>query len=111
MLPVWFFSALLLSSVLGHPIVRNDTRNGTSNDEDSRVRAHSSNISSVPSNESQDSSCNETVPRFFNGFPLYPMGLACSLSTCIIHDVDSKLRPGDKKAGGDASSPHGPGKK
>ncbi|XP_017340389.1 uncharacterized protein zgc:193726 isoform X2 [Ictalurus punctatus] len=92
MLPAWFFSALLLSSVLGFPIDPDDTRNSTS--------------------PCQDLSRNTTVPGVSNDLLLRsPAAPPCRLPTCFIHDLDSGLRPGDEKAGKAASSSHGPGKK
>ncbi|XP_017340388.1 uncharacterized protein zgc:193726 isoform X1 [Ictalurus punctatus] len=112
MLPAWFFSALLLSSVLGFPIDPDDTRNSTSNDKVSSVPPPVNNNSSDPSNPCQDLSRNTTVPGVSNDLLLRsPAAPPCRLPTCFIHDLDSGLRPGDEKAGKAASSSHGPGKK
>ncbi|KAF7702462.1 uncharacterized protein zgc:193726 [Silurus meridionalis] len=92
MLPLWIFSALLLSLVLGNPLY-NNTQNRTRLDNNS-----SFNSSSAPL---QDRNLNVLF---------HPLS-GCMLSTCHMHELDSRLQQGNENAGDQTHDPYGPGKK
>ncbi|KAG7324593.1 hypothetical protein KOW79_012609 [Hemibagrus wyckioides] len=86
MLLPWFFSALLLSSVLGYPRfprLHNNTENFTS-------------------------SIMFNTNAFTRSHNLLAM---CLVSSCYAHDLDDRFQKGDEDAGKQSHDPYGPGKK